>query len=187
MGKRRTLAAKESGQLPQLGHVESLKDLALVAGAVAVQDDGALLAAGVLVGKGQTGTDGDLRTDDTVAAIEVLREHVHGTTLAVCDALAATEQLANDGADGGAAHQGVAVASVGGDDIVFLADGMLDANGDGLLAGGKMAETSDLLLLVQPVGGHLHLSVALSVRTSPFDDRSLRAPRGNAYRVTTMS
>ena len=44
-----TFAAEEGGQLPELGHVESLEDLTLVAGTVTVQDDRGALAARVLV------------------------------------------------------------------------------------------------------------------------------------------
>jgi hypothetical protein len=81
---------------------------------------------------------------------------VHGTTLSVGDTLSSAEQLANDGLDRGAAHHGETVAAVGGDDRVLLGDTVLDTDGDGLLTGRQMAETADLLLLVQSVGGHLH-------------------------------
>lgn len=113
-----------------------------------VEDDGSLLVVLVLVGKGKTGTDRNLSADDTVATVEALGEHVHGATLSVGDTLATAEQLADDGADGGAAHVGVTVATVGGDQVVRLRDGMLNSNGDGLLARGKVAETPNLLLLV---------------------------------------
>ncbi|KAI6757302.1 hypothetical protein HG531_003127 [Fusarium graminearum] len=72
-----------SGKVPELGHVESLKDLTLVAGTITVEDNGSVLVVVVLVSKGKTSTDGDLSTDDTVTAVEALGEHVHGTTLAV--------------------------------------------------------------------------------------------------------
>jgi hypothetical protein len=148
LGGKLTLATEKGRQLPELGHVESLKDLTLVAGTVTVQNDTSLLAASVLVCESQTGTDGDLGTDDTVSTVEALAEHVHGTTLSVGDTLAATEQLTNDGADGGTTHQGVTVASVGGNDIVLLVQGVLDTGCDGLLTSRQVAETSDLLLLV---------------------------------------
>jgi hypothetical protein len=47
-----TLTAEQSREVPQLGHVESLKDLALVAGTITIQDDAGVLSALVLVGKG---------------------------------------------------------------------------------------------------------------------------------------
>jgi hypothetical protein len=48
------------------------------------------------------------------------------------------------------------VATVGGNDRVLLGDTVLDTNSDGLLTGRQMAETTNLLLLVQSVGGHFH-------------------------------
>ena len=152
-----TLTAEQGGELPELGHVESLEDLTLVASTVTVQDDAGLAVLVVLVGESETSTNGDLRTDDTVTAVEALGEHVHGTTLAVGNTLAATEKLTNDGANGATTHHGETVATVGSDNIVLLGDGVLDTNGDSLLTGGQMAETANLLLLVQPIGSHLHL------------------------------
>ena len=81
---------------------------------------------------------------------------MHGAAFSVGNALAATEQLADDGLDGSAAHEREAVASVCGDDVVFLGERVLDADGDGFLASGEMAEAADLLLFVKPVGGHFH-------------------------------
>ena len=161
MGKRRsklTLTAEENGEVPQLGHVVGLEDLTLVGGTVTVQDDtgGGLLV--VLLGESETSTDGDLGTDDTVATVEVVGEHVHGTALAEGDTLTATEQLTDDGADGTTTHHGETVATVGSDDLVVAGDSVLDTGGDGFLTGRQVAETSDLLLLVKTVGGHLHTS-----------------------------
>jgi hypothetical protein len=48
------------------------------------------------------------------------------------------------------------VAAVGRDDIVRFGDSVLDACGDGFLAGRQVAEAADLLLFVQSVGGHFH-------------------------------
>ncbi len=158
-----TLTAKQGREVPELGHVESLKDLTLVAGTVTVQDDGSSLAVVVLVGEGETSTNGDLGTNDTVATVEALGEHVHGATLSVGNTLTATEKLTNNRANGTSTHQGKTVASVGSDDVVLLCDGMLNADSDSLLSSRQMAETTDLLLLVQTVGRHLHLSAPLSV------------------------
>lgn len=151
-----TLTAEDHGQIPELGHVEGLEDLTLVGSTVTVESEGDVLLAVVLVGEGETSTDGHLSTDDTVTAVEAGGEHVHGTTLAVCDTLATAEKLTNDGLDGGAAHHGETVAAVCGDDLVLLGDGVFNTASNGLLAGRQMAETTDLLLLVQTVGSHLH-------------------------------
>ncbi len=161
-----TLAAEKGGEVPELGHVEGLKDLALVGGTVTVENDGGVLVLVVLVGKRQASTDRDLGANDTVAAVEALGEHVHGATLAVGDALTAAQKLADDGADGAATHQGEAVAAVGSDDVVLLGESVLNAGGDGLLAGGQVAETTNLLFLVQTVGGHFHLPGGVQVSLS---------------------
>lgn len=158
-----TLTAEQSREIPQLGHVESLKDLALVAGTITIQDDAGVLSALVLVGKGQTSTDGNLSADNTVTTVEVLGEHVHGATLSVGNTLAATKQLTNDGSHGTATHQGETVASVGGDDVVLLGDSVLNTDSNSLLTSRQVAETADLLLLVQTIGSHLHLSERLLV------------------------
>ena len=68
----------------------------------------------------------------------------------------ATEKLTNDGLDGSTAHHGETVATVGSDDLVLLGDSVLNTASNSLLASRQMAETTDLLLLVQAVGSHLH-------------------------------
>merc|ERR1712072_505455 len=150
------LAAKDDRDVPELSQVERLEDLTLVGSTVSVESQGDVRLAQVHVGETNTSAGGDLSTDDTVTSVEASGEHVHGATLAVGDTPSPTEQLTNDGSHGTASHHGEAVASVGGDEVVRLLDGVLDAGGDGLLTRGQMAEPSDLLLLVQPVGGHLH-------------------------------
>jgi hypothetical protein len=178
------LAAEDDGELPQTGHVVGLEDLTLVGGTVTVEGEGDLLLALVLLGKGDTSADGDLGTDDTVSAVEAGREHVHGTALSVGDTLPPAEQLADDALDGAAAHHGEAVAAVGGDEVVGALDGVLNTDGDGLLAGGQMAETADLLLLVQPVGGHLHAAAGCQRCLRAIGERVCD---GQSYRTATMS
>jgi len=152
----RTLTAEQNGEIPQLGHVEGFEDLTLVGGTVTVQDDGGVGLLVVLLGKSQTGTDGNLGADDTVTTVEVLGEHVHRATLAVGDTLATAQQLTDDRLDGTAAHQSETVATVGGNNLVLAGDSMLNTDSDGFLTGRQMAETTDLLLFIQAVGGHLH-------------------------------
>jgi hypothetical protein len=83
---------------------------------------------------------------------------VHGTTLSVRDTLAAAEKLTNDGLDGTTTHHSETVATVSGNNLVHAGDGVLNSDSDGFLSGRQMAETPDLLLLVQTIGGHLHTS-----------------------------
>ena len=156
MRNRRTLATKQNRQVPQLRHVKRLEDLSLIARSVTIQRNRDILIPIVLVREGEPSADGHLRTDDAVATVEALGEHVHGAALAVGDALAAAQELADDLLDAGAAHQGVAVAAVGRDDVVLFGDCVLNARRDGFLARGEMAEAPDLLLLVESVGGHFH-------------------------------
>lgn len=158
-----TLTAEKSREIPQLGHVESLKDLALVAGTITIQDDAGVLSALVLVGKGKAGTDRNLSADNTITTVEVLGEHVHRTTLSVGNTLTATKQLANDGSDSTATHQGETVASVRSDDVVLLGNSVLNTDSNSLLTSRQVAEAANLLLLVQTVGSHLHLSERLLV------------------------
>jgi hypothetical protein len=155
----RTLATEDDGQVPELGHVEGLEDLTLVGSTVTVEGKGDVLLVLVLACKGNASADGNLSTNDTVSTVEAGSEHVHRSTLSVCDTLSPAEQFTDDGLDGCAAHQSEAVAAVSGDEMIGTFDGVLDADGDGFLARGKMAETADLLLLVEPVGGHFHASV----------------------------
>jgi hypothetical protein len=158
----RTFAAKDDGKVPKLCHVVSLKDLALVGGTVSVQRKGNVLLVLVLARKGDTSTDRDLGADNAVSTIEARGEHVHGSTFAVCDALSPAKQLANDGLDGSSAHESEAVAAVGRDQMVRAFNGVLNSNRNSFLAGGQMAETPDLLLLVQSVGGHFHAATQSS-------------------------
>jgi hypothetical protein len=154
----RTLATKDDGQVPELRHVVCLEDLALVGSTISVQRKGNILLILVLARKGNTSANRNLGTYDTISTIEAGGKHVHGSTLAVRNTLSPAEQFANDGLDGCSAHKGEAVAAVGGDEMVLAVDGVLNSDGDGLLTSGQMAETSNLLLLVESVGGHFHAS-----------------------------
>lgn len=151
-----TFASEDDGKVPQLSHVEGLKDLTLVGSTITVEGEGNSLLARVLLGESNTSTDGDLGTDDTVTTVETGSEHVHRSTLSVGNTLTPAEKLTNDGLDSCAAHHSETVAAVGSDDVVLAVNGMLDTDSDGLLSGRQMAETADLLLLVESVGGHLH-------------------------------
>lgn len=50
------------------------------------------------------------------------------------------------------------MASVSSDNLVLAGDGVLNTDSDSFLTGRQVAETSDLLFLVQAIGGHFHTS-----------------------------
>lgn len=61
------LTDKDTGEIPKLGHVESLKDLALVRGTVTVEGKSSSLLLVVLLGKGNTGANGNLFFKDIIS------------------------------------------------------------------------------------------------------------------------
>mmetsp|Transcript_11395 Transcript_11395/g.23821 ORF Transcript_11395/g.23821 Transcript_11395/m.23821 type:complete len:406 (+) Transcript_11395:273-1490(+) len=152
------LAHVNQGQVPQRSHVERLEQLALVGSAITVHGDGHVGLLVVLVGEGQTRTQGGLSTNNTVAPVEVrvLLVHVHRATNALrCSAITA-HQLSHDLVHGATTAKVGAVVTVRGDDGVFLVKSSLHANADGLLAVIQVAETADELALVQDIGSDLH-------------------------------
>jgi hypothetical protein len=179
----RTLATEDDRQVPELCHVVCLENLTLVGSTVSVQSKGNVLLVLVLACECNTSTNGDLSTDDTVSTVESGGEHVHRATLSVRNTLSPAEQFTDDGLDGSSAHESEAVAAVGGDEMVLAVDGVLDSNGDSFLSGRQMAETPNLLLLVESVGGHFHASA----QTCQMDLVLLGASCGVSYRTATMS
>lgn len=151
-----TFAAEEDGQIPEFSHVKGFKHLTLVAGSVTVQADRSGVLPSVLVCKSETGSNGDLGADYTVATIETFGEHVHGATFSIGNAVSASKELANYRLNGAAPHEGEAVTSIGCNNGVFFGDGVLNARCNGFLTGGEMAEASDLLLFIQSVCAHFH-------------------------------
>lgn len=148
------LTSKNAGDVPQLGHVVGLEHLALVGGTVAVQGVGDIGLLLVHVAESEAETKRDLGTDNAVASVEVLGVHVHRATFALGHTGGAAHELGKDGVHGRAAHVLETVAAVGRDDAVAFVAGLVDANGHGLLAGRQMAETVDLLGLVERIGSH---------------------------------
>ena len=139
-------ADKDDGQLPDGGHVEAFVEIALVGGAVAKEahDDAAVGEEMV----GEAGADGERNAagDDAVGAEAAEGEvgHVHGAAAAAADAGLLGEQLGHHQADILALGDGVAVAAVGGDDIVVRVEGGDGADGDGFLADGQVHGAVDL-------------------------------------------
>lgn len=158
-----TLAGKDHWNVPQLRHIISLKNLSLIARTVAVQRKRRILTSHIFHRETNPGTNRYLRTDNPVASIEALAEHVHGPALAEGDTVSSTEELANDGFNRGTTHQREAVAAIGSDNLVFGGDGALDTHCNGFLPGGKMAETADFFFFVEFVGGHFHSPVCRGI------------------------
>ena len=103
------------------------------------------VVAAIPIREGQAGAERNLGADDAVAAEEalLLAEHVHRAALAAAVAAGAAGEFGHDAARLHAAGQHVAVVAVGGDDLVALAEGGLDADDDGFLADVEVAEAAD--------------------------------------------
>src|SRR5690606_25230592 len=132
-------------QVPELGHVEALIDLALVGGAVAEIGEADGVLAAILGGEGEAGAGRDLGADDAVAAVEavLVTEHVHGAALAGGEAAAAAGELGHDALGIHAEHQHMAVIAIAGDRGVVVARGHLDAGDDGFLPDIEVAKAAD--------------------------------------------
>ena len=132
-------------QLPQLGHVEALIDLALVGGAVAEIGQADAVIAAIFVGEGQPRAERHLGADDAVAAIEflLLAEHVHRAALALGIAGGAAGQLGHHAFGVHARRQHMAMVAIGGDQLVVGPDIGLHAHHHGFLADIEVAETAD--------------------------------------------
>lgn len=148
MGGCRTFAAEKDGKIPELSHIECFENLALIAGTVPVEANGRIFVVLVLIGECDARTNGYLGADYAVAAVESFGEHVHRSTFSVGDTFSSPKQLADDRFDGPTTHEREPVTSVSGDDVVFFGYSVLNACRNRFLAGGKMAETSDLFLFV---------------------------------------
>jgi len=133
------LANKDSREIPKLSHVVGLKDLTLVRGTITIEGKSGCFVIEVLLGKGNTGTQGNLSTNNTVTAKEVGGEHVHGTTLATRDTGLASEKFGQDGGNGTATHVREAVAAVGSDNLVVWSQGGLHTDGNSFLLSHKVA------------------------------------------------
>jgi hypothetical protein len=127
------LAHKYAGKVPQFGHVECLKDLALITRAVTVESERGGGSLEVLLCKRDTGADGDLCAHDTVPAKEAWCEDVHGTALPVRHANLTTEKLADNTGDRATTENGEWMTTIGGDDHIVLGYRRLEADRDGFL------------------------------------------------------
>ena len=132
-------------QLPQLGHVEALVDLALVGGAVAEIGERHVVVAAIPIGEGEPASERNLGADDAVTAEETLLDgkHVHGAALASGIPAAPAGQLRHHAPGVHAAGQHMAMVAVSGNDLISRLDRHLHADDDRLLADIEMAEAPD--------------------------------------------
>ena len=113
---------------------------ALVDGAIAEEGDGDLVRASLAGGHGGADGEGDAGADDAVGAEHALGHvrDVHGAALALVGAGGALEDLGHHAPDVDALGDAVAVAAVGGGEVVGVGEVGADAGGDGLLADGEV-------------------------------------------------
>ena len=150
----------DDGQVPDLGHVVSLVDLTLVGSSISHVGHGDGSSLGVLGGKGETSSDGDLGSDDTVSSVEVLGDvvHVHRTSLTLGGTGLTTSKLSKDflGSSSSAARNQEGVLTVGGDHVILGGQSGFKSSRDGLLSVVQVQESTDLLLLVHTIRSDLH-------------------------------
>ena len=161
---------EDDRQLPQLGHVEALVDLALIGRAVAEIGEADAAIRFIFVPEGEPGAERDLGADDAVAAVESVldAEHVHRAALALGDAGCAAGQLGHDHFGVDAVSEHVAVVAIAGDDAVLARrQRRLQPDRDRFLADVEMAEAADQAEPVKLAGALLeaadeqHLPVEL--------------------------
>src|SRR5208282_2790338 len=98
--------------------------------------------------------DGQSAADDRIAAheAEVLVEEMHRAAAAVRNSGRLAEQLSHHDARLGALGEAVTVLAIGRDDVVLVVESVNRADGDGRLAGVKMAKAGDFAAAVH-LGG----------------------------------
>ena len=154
--------AKNHGEFPERRHVGCLPYLSLVGSPVTVTSNGDLHLVGrsgvVFVGKGQTGSDGDLGTDNAGASEKVILfvVKVHGSALALGIAVGHAKQFTNDLLDGPSPGQRHAVTTVGSDPAVFEIQRVINAGRHRFLAVVQVTETTNGPGLVLVVASNLH-------------------------------
>src|SRR5262249_10539773 len=87
-----------------------------------------------------------VRADDAMAAeeVEALVEHVHRAAFAARATIDASEQLRHHDARAHSARKRLAVITVGGDDVIVVAEQGDRARAHGLLADVQMTKAADL-------------------------------------------
>ena len=173
---------EKDGQLPELRHVEALKELAVVASSIAEESRCDGIAAGitkgialVAAGKGGSQRNGNPLSDEgeTSQKMVFLREQVHRATATLAATCFLAKQLAHDLTGWNTGAQGVYVVAVGAAEPVVLAlHGADDTRAHSLLAVVQMHESKHLAAVI-----HLRALVfkASSERHVPVKHQTRRA------------
>ena len=137
-------------EIPESGDVEALAVDSLIDCAVAQKGDRTALDSLVLEGKGKAESERGLAGDDAVTTPVMLvgSEEVHRPTLALGAAGALAEELGHAFVHAHADGQGVAVVTIGGDDLVAAVHQGGGADGNRLLADVKVEESPHDPLIV---------------------------------------
>ncbi len=141
-------------QVPELGHIKALIDLALVGRAIAEIGRANLAVLLVLVREGEPGAERDLRAHNAVTAKELLvtGEHVHAPALAFGIAAFATGQFSHHPVRIHAGGQHVGVVAIAGDHLITLFESALHADDNRFLADIEVAEARDQTHAVELAG-----------------------------------
>jgi hypothetical protein len=151
LGVEVVLAGEDHRQLPDRAEVERLVERALVDGALAEERDGDAILAEALARQPGAGRERHARADDRVRPEDALGRvgDVHRAALAAAEARGLGEQLGHHPVEVGALGEDVAVAAVGGGEVVVVSQGGAHARGDRLLAERGVDEPGDLAVAVQ--------------------------------------
>jgi len=130
------LAEKNHRQLPDRRHIQRLVERPDVHRSFAEKADAHFVAAQVLAGERETGSEGYVAADDAVAAHEAFLgiEEVHGAALALGAARRLPEQLRHHRVGRDPLDERLAMLAVGADDVVVVLQRRERADGDRFLS-----------------------------------------------------
>lgn len=150
-GVQVVLTDQQQGQPPQCREVGRFVELTFREGAVTEEATGDTSAATHPVGKCESGRQRQPTGHDRVATVEtaVCIEQVHRTAVSTAATGDFAVHLGHYRVGGHTAGQSMPVLAVGGHHGVLLAQGLVHANGDGLLTNVEVDESSDLRAAVE--------------------------------------
>jgi hypothetical protein len=129
-------ARQYSRQLPKGRNVQCLKELSLVSSIVTIESESGGVLLLVLLREGKSTSEGHMRADDTMPAVEVgvLLVEMHGSTLPAGAPGLTAHELGEGGDEVPSTGEVDAVVTIGGDDGIKSHDGSLHSDSDSLLA-----------------------------------------------------